>query len=65
MEKDLSTKLIEQLEIVRDEYIKMKNELEVSIRKDNLKVELKDILKNNTDYESLYKALNNYINKII
>lgn len=65
MKEDISSLLIKQLEQVKEEYIKMKNELEVSIRKDQIKVELKDILQNNTDYDSLKENLTKYINNLL
>lgn len=58
-------RLIEQLSLIKDEYIKTKNALSVSIRKDLVAVELKDILLKNKDYTTLSEALTSYINKLI
>lgn len=58
---DTSKKLIDQLSQVRDEFIKNKEDLAVSIRKDLVAVELKDILTKNVSYWELKNALESYI----
>ena len=57
-------KLIENLLLVKEDYIKCKDLLAVSIRKDLLLIELKDMLINNVDFFSLKAALEEYIEKI-
>lgn len=57
--------IIEKLLLVKDEYIKTKDELALSIRKDVVKVELKDILISNATYPELKSAIENYIEKLI
>ena len=59
------TKLIEQLNLVKEKFIKNIEELEVSIRKDVVAIQLKDILKNNNNFENLKIAIENYINTLL
>lgn len=57
-------KLVSQLELVKDEFIKNKNELMISKRNDIIAVELKTILNNTQDYTSLKTAIEKYINDL-
>lgn len=56
--------LVNNLILVKNEYIKMKEQLAISLRKDILLVELKDMLNNNTDFFSLKNAIEEYISKL-
>lgn len=57
--------IVEKLSIVRDDYIATKTELKLSIRKDIVSAELKEILSANPDFYSLRNALEEYINSLI
>lgn len=57
-------KVVEQLEIVKKEFIKDKDELKVSKRKDVVAVELKSILDNNNTYIDLKNAIEQYIENL-
>lgn len=61
----LTLDYIEKLQAVKEEFINMKKELAVSIRKDYVKIELKDILENSKDYDTLSANLNSYINEVL
>lgn len=61
---DLEAKLIDRAMEVREEFIRLKDLEKISIRKDLLLVELKDIIQENTSFYSLKNALENYIQKI-
>jgi len=63
--KQQAEKVLEQLIAVKEEFIKDKHELEQSIRKDVVKAELKAILSETKDYESLTKMLDSYINGLV
>lgn len=69
MENDVikaqAEKVIEQLTAVKEEFVKNKEELAISIRRDIVKAELKVILSENTDYVSLKNALENYISNML
>ena len=54
---DLENQLIEKLSIVRDEFIANREELAVSIRKDVVAAQLRDILINNLDFYELKAAI--------
>lgn len=60
MEKQLIDKLYELKNIMDSQ----KAELEVSIRKDVVAIELKDMIISNPDWNSLKTALEEYINKL-
>ena len=62
--KEQEQKLIENLLIVKEDYQKTKEQLALSIRKDVLLVELKDIIIQNKDYESLKNSLEYYIKNL-
>lgn len=57
--------IVEKLLLVKDEYIKTKDELAVSIRRDIVKAELKDILSSNGTYPELKSAIEDYIAKLL
>ena len=60
--ENLGKKLVEELEVVRDDYIKMKEERSFLIRKDIVAAELKDLL-HNTD--NLEQSLSDYIENLL
>lgn len=62
--EEQAQKLIERLTVVKDEFIRNKDELLVSVRKDVVASELKDIISKNTDYQSLTQALEIYISNM-
>ena len=62
--EEQAQKLIERLTVVKDEFIRNKDELLVSVRKDVVASELKDIISKNTDYQSLAQALEIYISNM-
>lgn len=53
--------LLNQLNLVKDKFIKQAQELEISTRNDVVAVTLKDLIKNSKDYDDLKDRLNNYI----
>lgn len=57
--------MVNKLTIIRDEFIKNKEELSVSVRKDIICANLKDLLKNNRDYDSLKLGLENFITELL
>lgn len=63
--KATAEKVIEQLTAVKEEFIKDKEELAVSIRRDVVKAELQDMLVSNADYSSLKNALEDYIRNLL
>ena len=56
--------IIKQLTAVKEEFVRNKEEIAVSIRKDIVSIELKSILVENTDYYSLRNALETYIENL-
>lgn len=58
---ELTNKFVNDLTLVKEEFIKDKQELAVSIRKDVVAVQLKELLDSNTDYYNLKSALEMYI----
>lgn len=60
--ENLGKRLVEELEVVRDDYIKMKEERSFLIRKDIVAAELKDLL-HNTD--NLEQSLSDYIENLL
>ena len=63
--KTQAEKVIEQLTAVKEEFVRDKEELALSIRRDVVKVELRAILQDNTDYNSLKNAIEKYINNLL
>lgn len=59
--EEQAQKLIESLNFVKQDYIKTKDALAVSIRKDIVAAELKDMMSKYTDYETLVGALKVYV----
>ena len=62
--EELENQLVNSLKNFRQAYINMSNELKVSIRRDVVAVELKDILTNNPDNYSLRTSLESYIQNL-
>ena len=62
--EELENQLVNSLKNFRRAYINMSNELKVSIRRDVVAVELKDILTNNPDNYSLRASLESYIQNL-
>lgn len=60
MEEDLVNKLL----TIRDDYKNTKEQLAISIRKDILLTELKDMLMENHDFYSLKNAIEDYIRNL-
>ena len=63
--KEQAQKVVDQLTLVKNEFIKNKEELAVSIRKDVVVAELRNILSANDDYTSLSNELNAYIDNLL
>lgn len=61
---ELTNKFVNDLTLVKEEFIKDKQELAVSIRKDVVAVQLKELLDSNTDYYNLKSALEMYIQNL-
>lgn len=59
-----SIELINKLTLVKDEFIKNRTELAVSIRKDVVIATLKDMLQNCTEYDTLKKSIQNFIEEL-
>ena len=62
--EELENQLVNSFKNFRQAYINMSNELKVSIRRDVVAVELKDILTNNPDNYSLRASLESYIQNL-
>lgn len=62
---DINKTMIDMLSAVREEFIKNKEELKFSIRRDIVAVELRDIVTQNPDYYSLKEAIDQYCKKLI
>lgn len=60
----LESDLISQLTYIKEEFKKYEVEKAMSIRRDVVVIELKDILQNNADFYSLKDALEVYIEKL-
>ena len=58
-------KLVHQLTVVRDQFVKNEELLRFSIRKDAVAAELKDILKNHKDYDSIKDAIESLISDLL
>lgn len=68
VDKDIieeGNKLVHQLTVVRDEFVKNQELLRFSIRKDVVAAQLKDIIKNNKDYESLKQSIESLITDLL
>ena len=67
-EEDLMSQskiLIDKLLLVKQNYIDKEQELKVSVRRDVVSVQLKQILENSSDYESLKNNIQTYIDKLL
>ena len=62
--KRLEEEVLNRALQIKDEYIKMKDTLAVSMRKDVIIAELKDILSEHTNFYGLKNALEEYIHRI-
>lgn len=68
VDKDIieqGNKLVHQLTVVRDQYLKNEELLRFSIRKDVVAAQLKDIIKKNKDYESLKQSVESLITDLL
>lgn len=63
--KEQIQKVVDQLTIVKNEFIKNKEELAVSIRKDVVVAELRGLLDIHKDYNSLCNAIRVYIENLL
>lgn len=63
--KEQAQKVVDQLMLVKSEFIKNKEELAVSVRKDVVVAELRQLLASNKDYTSLSNELKAYIDNLI
>lgn len=57
--------MVNKLTVVRDEFIKNKQELTVSVRKDVVCANLKDCLNNCNTYEELTEQLQKFIDNLM
>lgn len=58
-------KLVHQLTVVRDQFIKNEELLRFSIRKDAIATQLKDIVQSNKDYDSLKESIESLISELL
>lgn len=68
VDKDIieeGNRLVHQLTVVRDQFIKNEELLRFSIRKDVIAAQLKDIIKQNKDYESLKQSVESLITDLL
>ena len=68
VDKDIieeGNKLVHQLTMVRDQFVKNEELLRFSIRKDVIVAQLKDILKNHKDYDSLKNSIESLISELL
>lgn len=63
--KEQAQKVVDQLTLVKNEFIKNKEELAVSVRKDVVVAELRHILASSEDFTTLSDGLNSYIDNLI
>ena len=63
--KEQEQKLIDQLTIVKNAFIKNQQDLKFSIRKDIVAAQLRDLLENNPNFYELKSALETYIDKLL
>lgn len=62
---NLEKQLVEKLSIVRDEFIANKEQLAMSIRRDIVAAELRDILASNPDFYQLKAAIEDYADNLV
>ena len=68
MEPDLQEqeqKLIDQLTLIKNAFIKNQQDLKFSIRKDIVAAQLRDLLENNPNFYELKSALEAYIDNLL
>lgn len=68
VDKDIieeGNKLVHQLTMVRDQFVKNEELLRFSIRKDVIVAQLKDILKNHKNYDSLKNSIESLISELL
>ena len=58
-------KLVHQLTVVRDQFVKNEELLRFSIRKDAIAAQLKDIVQSNKDYDSLKESIESLISELL
>lgn len=58
-------KLVHQLTVVRDQFVKNEELLRFSIRKDVIAAQLKDIITNNKDYNSIKQSIESLISDLL
>ena len=63
--KKLERELLDNMLLIKEDYIRTKDEIMVSIRRDVVNAELKDILHNSKDYEELYKNISIYAQNLL
>ena len=63
--KEQEQKLIDQLTIIKNAFIKNQQDLKLSIRKDIVAAQLKDLLENNPNFYELKSALETYIDNLL
>ena len=63
--KEQEQKLIDQLTIIKNAFIKNQQDLKFSIRKDIVVAQLKDLLENNPNFYELKSALETYIDNLL
>lgn len=63
--KEQEQKLIDQLTIVKNAFIKNQQDLKFSIRKDIVAAQLRDLLENNPNFYELKSALETYIDNLL
>lgn len=56
--------IVNKLNLVKEEFIKNKQELKLSVRKDVIITELKDLLVNNSDFYSLKNGIEELISQL-
>ena len=61
---ETAQRIVNALQYVKEGFIEKDKIIKQSVLKSVVRVELKDILKNNTDYQSLSNALQQYIDKM-
>ena len=63
--KEQEQKLIDQLTIIKNAFIKNQQDLKFSIRKDIVAAQLRDLLENNPNFYELKSALEIYIDNLL
>lgn len=63
--KEQEQKLIDQLTLIKNAFIKNQQDLKFSIRKDIVAAQLRDLLENNPNFYELKSALETYIDNLL